>query len=712
MHHTLPDLPVLPRILAGPILRRVTVDSANVWLASSSELQLELRIFDPNGTLISQPPEPKAQRRRNRTDPTSWQLGAQLWFTLVEALPLADAGTFPQDTLLSYELLDTETEQLLDLDDVCLEGASRPGFYIPSQLGVIAYGSCRKAHGLAFNDDGSVQSKDSLALLTEQLEETQHDLSQRPAMLFLIGDQIYADDVLPELMTYLQALSLQLMGKSIPLPDGSDACLISTQERTALKAGCGLTSSSQHAHVLSFGEYAALYLVTFGNRVGFQFPPEGREDLAAARHMRTYSPEKLKDFERLSLQTFVSSQPQVRKAFANIVTYMNFDDHDITDDWNLNRSWYDKLSASANGTRVISNGLAAYWAFQGWGNNPDNYPARFIRVIKDHLDDPEDRHKCAEFDFRLWKFRRWSFVLPTTPPIFVMDSRTQRDFGSNNEPPHLMDRYALDEMRGEWLSIENQQQTPIFMTGTPVFGFSSIEWLQDVLYRIGVLMGGFTGLFSASSIDVESWVANRRGFAFFLDTLLLRMGLTKVTFLSGDVHYSFANRAYYSNRSNLMKPQSDTNDWQYSPTLQCLQLTSSAIRNTPESGRWLETFLANWTTKVRLGPCSPETLPWWERVFFWRFFRYNTWAVEVNGIPGKTVQQHSIKPWWKILLFWRVIKIENWRPRLRTELNWITSRPNVALVYLQNGEVVRQVLLSGDERENNLTYEIPPDTPS
>ncbi|MGB5598718.1 MAG: hypothetical protein WBM66_08350, partial [Thiothrix litoralis] len=68
MHHTLPDLPVLPRILAGPILRRVTVDSANVWLASSSELQLELRIFDPNGTLISQPPEPNPQRRRNRTD--------------------------------------------------------------------------------------------------------------------------------------------------------------------------------------------------------------------------------------------------------------------------------------------------------------------------------------------------------------------------------------------------------------------------------------------------------------------------------------------------------------------------------------------------------------------------------------------------------------------------------------------------------------------
>ncbi len=101
-----------------------------------------------------------------------------------------------------------------------MSGETHPSFYIPSQLRVIAYGSCRKAHGLSFNDDGMVQHKDSLALLTEQLEECRHDLSQRPAMLFLVGDQIYADDVLPPLMGYLQALAVQLMGKSIPLPDG------------------------------------------------------------------------------------------------------------------------------------------------------------------------------------------------------------------------------------------------------------------------------------------------------------------------------------------------------------------------------------------------------------------------------------------------------------------------------------------------------------
>ncbi|MEB4590159.1 hypothetical protein VSS37_04125 [Candidatus Thiothrix sp. Deng01] len=700
----LPALPPLPRILAGPILRHVTTGSATVWLASSCELKLELRVLNTGGELISQPAPPDSV---HRTQPisgqSSWRLGDQLWVTLLEACPASsepeNPTAFPADTLLEYDLFDLDAKAALDLDDVCLSGESRPGFFIPSQLGVIAYGSCRKAHGLSFNDDGQVQHKDSLALLTEQLEDTRRNLGKRPAMLFLIGDQIYADDVLPELMAYLQALALQLMGKSILLPEGSNVCLITDQDRNLVKVNCGLTSTSGHAHVLSFGEYAALYLVTFGNRVGFQFNADGMEKAEALTGLEHFDPNRVEELERHSLQSFLHSQPQIRKAFANIITYLNFDDHDITDDWNLCRSWYDTVGSSPDGKRVISNGLAAYWAFQAWGNSPPRYHDSFVQVIKGHLDNPDDAQKAAEYDFHLWKFRRWSFMLPTNPPIFVLDSRTQRDFGSNNEPPQLMDRYALDEMRGEWLDIARSGQRPIFLTGTPVFGFSSIEWLQDFLYRIGVLLGGLTGLFSASSLDVESWVANRRGFAFFLDTLLLRMNLTKATILSGDVHYSFANRATYTNHSNPLEPK----------TLQCLQLTSSAMRNTPPTGRLLETFLANWTSKTRRGPCSPETLPWWERVFVWRLFRYNTWTAKVHGIPGRASRRSKPGRWWRPFLLWRMIGVENRRPILRTELSRITSRPNLALVHLRDGEVVRQVLLSGDKRENNLIYHIPPD---
>ena len=41
-----------PRVLAGPILRRVDTERVIVWLASSKPLHLELRIEDGNGVQL------------------------------------------------------------------------------------------------------------------------------------------------------------------------------------------------------------------------------------------------------------------------------------------------------------------------------------------------------------------------------------------------------------------------------------------------------------------------------------------------------------------------------------------------------------------------------------------------------------------------------------------------------------------------------------
>jgi hypothetical protein len=49
---------------------------------------------------------------------------------------------------------------------------------------------------------------------------------------------------------------------------------------------------------------------------------------------------------------------------------MIFDDHDVTDDWNLTARWRHRVHASPAGRRIVANALAAYWAFQGWGNDP------------------------------------------------------------------------------------------------------------------------------------------------------------------------------------------------------------------------------------------------------------------------------------------------------------------------------------------------------
>ena len=53
--------------------------------------------------------------------------------------------------------------------------------------------------------------------------------------------------------------------------------------------------------------------------------------------------------ERIGLTSFHDGLAKVRRAMANIPTYMIFDDHDFTDDWNLNPMWYDRVYTTSLG---------------------------------------------------------------------------------------------------------------------------------------------------------------------------------------------------------------------------------------------------------------------------------------------------------------------------------------------------------------------------
>ncbi|MBK8816025.1 MAG: hypothetical protein IPN42_11260 [Methylococcaceae bacterium] len=70
------------------------------------------------------------------------------------------------------------------------------------------------------------------------------------------------------------------------------------------------------------------------------------------------------------VELFYETLPQVRRALANVPTYMVFDDHEITDDWNLCPLWRDRVLTTPLGRAVIRNGMLAFALFQGWGNDP------------------------------------------------------------------------------------------------------------------------------------------------------------------------------------------------------------------------------------------------------------------------------------------------------------------------------------------------------
>src|SRR5205085_10976469 len=66
---------------------------------------------------------------------------------------------------------------------------------------------------------------------------------------------------------------------------------------------------------------------------------------------------------------------RIRRALANVPTYMMFDDHDVTDDWNICQLWKERVEGNGLGRSILRDGLVAYTVMQGWGNDPEAYEA-------------------------------------------------------------------------------------------------------------------------------------------------------------------------------------------------------------------------------------------------------------------------------------------------------------------------------------------------
>ena len=95
-------------------------------------------------------------------------------------------------------------------------------------------------------------------------------------------------------------------------------------------------------------------------------PEQKAKDL---EEYRTKLKEGLQD-DRERLTSFVSGLAKVRRVLANIPTYMIFDDHDVTDDWNLNPMWYDRVYTTSLGVTTIRNALVSYALVPGLGQRP------------------------------------------------------------------------------------------------------------------------------------------------------------------------------------------------------------------------------------------------------------------------------------------------------------------------------------------------------
>lgn len=597
----------LPLILSGPIVRRVDRSSIYIWIATSQSCEVKAKLY-----VLSQQKNDIFHSKwiADSSNSNSIRFGENLFVHLIEIIPQTRA--FPTDTLLGYNLFFQTEQNTLDLQSFDLLSQQNPhslvygnlpypSFFIQEKTQTnLLYGSCRKLHG---------KGDDALACGDILIEESYNNLVQRPNALFLMGDQIYADDVADPIMPCITQLSTILMGRHNEELSRIDRRLKLEPFRTCInqihgrkfimEQFCQFTSGQAHNHIIRFGEFAIMYLLSWAPQlwdvademdligsfrnalekdfIHFIYPKNhSTHDTELLQHEIRYM-EQEEDLHR-----FRQTLPQIRRLLANIPTYMIFDDHDLTDDWNLSAGWKKNVSNSALGRHVIANGLAAYWTFQGWGNHPEQFDDNFMQTMADYFKalDVSSEH-YLHWTKLLWKYDQWTFVAPTGPKALFLDTRTMRSFDPTPEPTHIGMIIEENIRSPKLISSNGWKKTHhclqesgwksgdplIVISATPLYGIGLIEsFLYDYIYPFTAL-----GLPVNSTLDFEAWKYNGEGFNEFL-YWISKWKPSHCIILSGDVHYAS------SVKTIIETPLEDKQT--------ILQFTSSPLNNMSFYGIW------------------------------------------------------------------------------------------------------------------------------
>jgi hypothetical protein len=170
----MPHPDTLPAVLAGPLLRRLEPQRLVMWLVGSRALALTLRLQVAQGETL----DIELDASRCQVVP----VGRQAFIHLID-VPLDDA--LPQDVSISYDLLVNGAGIAEWAPHLLYPGAQGPNFVLHSRIHQLVHGSCRKPHHRA--DEG--------LLCVDRLLAESTTVEERPALLMMSGDQVYADDV-------------------------------------------------------------------------------------------------------------------------------------------------------------------------------------------------------------------------------------------------------------------------------------------------------------------------------------------------------------------------------------------------------------------------------------------------------------------------------------------------------------------------------------
>jgi len=583
-----PVTETLPPVLAGPLLRRVEPARLVFWLVASQPLALALVL---QGGADAQP-------RVIPLDETNCQRLPIGRYAVLHLVDMTLDEALPSDCVIEYDLrISGEGLAEQGIADwaphLLYAGRSRPSFVIKSRLDRVLHGSCRKPHHPA---------ADGLLCVDELLARELDNPTSRPAVLLMTGDQVYADDVAGPMLVAIHGLvrRLGLYGERLEGAVVADSEELFNHPATyyrredllpAFKSNEALrerffggvekpvfTTANGHNHLITLGEVMAMYLLVWSplpwSLIEPAMPPL---DAKQAERYRS---------EENCLQGFRQGLPQAARALAHVPSLMIFDDHDITDDWNLSARWEETAYGHPLSRRIIGNALIAYLLCQAWGNQPERFGERLEQTQRLLETAAAGRLDCAAQDQlidELFRLDGWGYELATDPPLVVLDTRTRRWRSERNlsRPSGLMDWEALSELQQNILD----KPSVLIVSPPPMFGVKLIEVIQRIFSWAGQPL----------LVDAENWMAHRGAAHVMMNIFRHSRTPGNYVVLSGDVHYSFVYEVHIRSRDS--GPQL----W---------QITSSGVKNEfprrlldwfDRLNRWLYAPWSplNWLTKRR-----------------------------------------------------------------------------------------------------------------
>jgi hypothetical protein len=276
--------------------------------------------------------------------------------------------------------------------------------------------------------------------------------------------------------------------------------------------------------------------------------PRTREKIHQRRGTETAPGEEVTDFEEYSwLYEEAWKDPLIRWLFSTVSVSMQWDDHDMSDDWNISRSWLEEMRQKSWWHRRATAGVMSYWIYQHLGNlspralDEDDLYGQ----VRGNVHATAVLREFAAKVHTTGNGSRWSFCrdLGRTRVIFI-DSRAGRVLEEG-------ERAIVDEDEWDWIVEHASGDFDHLLLATTVPwllspGFHHLEaWSERVCDGAWGPLAARGAEKLRRGVDFDHWASFDKSFQA-LRKLLEEVGSGKlgkapasIVVLSGDVHHAY-----------------------------------------------------------------------------------------------------------------------------------------------------------------------------